>query len=586
MPIFEDDTGIVSSDANYKQMFEPYIEQLSTTSIKVTVIKLGMPAAFNLSIADPTSFKFTYQRMISRNNSGGYTATTVTDPTSSKTITGLVEGALYKITTQAIGPSSEGNKITVYFKLKGKSSNPSIVKDAANAKDKVQKIGGTSFLELQGGKYIDDKYTLAYRSFNAVQIPTVTQVPLSAQAKESLRDLAPSYPNGPYYYSFGTAFFFPPLKVYEPQEAGFGFFISDDAASGYYITFATSGTASAKSTNPIRIMKVIGKQIKVLEDSQRGAAATLDTLFSGSVHNVDIKVKVGAASSSGKADETITITVYINGFEITATDTNSSDPYNKILPVTKNVALLAASGKVSFDYAYATSIKKEQYDIQSVNNLYNGRFSSDYLLTQYGDILYNANNDDDTVIQKDESFDEFGTVARELIKREVTFGSGASMPNRWTLGGNANVSILAESRSHFKASAFVLNNTSTVVPLADEGVNAFGIFGYKVGFSGDIEYDTEPVSEYSVKEPAIFESTWLQNEDDVKELADWIRGKVVNKAKIINMTVFGNPVISVGDIITVNYPYQGFTGTEKIIVTHVNHTYNNGLETSIKGRTI
>lgn len=585
MGAWDDNAGIVSSDANYKQMFAPYVEQVSATSINVLLYTLGMPAGFNPAIPAPTSYKFTYQRLVSIKNPGSYPATTVTSATNITTITGLVEGALYKITTQAIGPTSEGNKMSVNFKLTGKTSYPTILKSSTGESSQANKIKGKSYLELTGGNTSDNKYTYAYRDFDAIQVPTASSIVLDPASK--VAETAPSYPNGPYYYSFGTSVSFPPLSVYEPQEAGLGFFLSDKADSGYYVTFATSGTASAGKYNPIRIMKVTGKQIKVLKDNQIGAAATLDTLFSGSVHNVDIKVKVGASSATGKADETITITVYIDGFEIEATDVNSGTaPYNKILPITKKVALLAASGKSSFDYVYATSINADQYNVKSANNLYIGQFSADYLLTQYGDILYDASNDDDTVIKKDAGYDEFGTVAREIIKRDVKFGSGASIPNKWTLGGNTRISILAEDKSHFGSSVFALNNTSTTVPLADGELNSFAVYGYKVGFSGDIEYATDPVSEYAVKEPASFESTWLQNESDVKELADWIRSKVVNKSKIINMNVFGNPLIGVGDIITVNYPYHGFYGTEKIIVTHVTQSYENGLQTTIRGRTI
>jgi hypothetical protein len=52
------------------------------------------------------------------------------------------------------------------------------------------------------------------------------------------------------------------------------------------------------------------------------------------------------------------------------------------------------------------------------------------------------------------------------------------------------------------------------------------------------------------------------------------------------MEVFGNPLISVGDIVTVKYTYQGFAGIEKLIVTSVSHRYSNGLETSITCRTL
>lgn len=580
MPVWEDDLGVTASDANYKQALPPYVEQASTTSINVLVYTIGMPAAFNQSIPAPTSFKFIYQKMLTRGNSGGSSPTIVTSSTNTKTISGLEAGALYKITTQAIGPSSEGNKLTVFFRLKGQDKYPTIIKSTPDSESKVNKIGGQSYLMLKGGKSVDKKYTYCYKDFSAITVPSATQVDLGAQAKTGNRQYAPSYPNQEYHYAFGTSFLFPPLKIYEPQEGGIGFFLSANGESGYYVSFSTSGTASAKSHNPVRIMKVSGKQVTVLQDSQRGKTATLDQLFSGSQQNIDIKVKV--------AGQKINIIVYINGFEIEAEDSNdSTKPYGAILPITQKVGLLAASGEVSFDYIYASNITATQYDNKSAVNLYNQRLSNDFLVTQYGDIFYEDNSEaDDLITPKGTYFDEFGTVAREIVKREVNFGSGASLPNSWTLGGNTNATILSQEKSHFKAGVFVLNNTSTNVPLADAELNSFAVFGSTVGFSGEIEYNTDPISEYAIKEPITFQSTWLQNEDTVKKLAEWIKGEIVNKSKIIEMKVFGNPLISVGDIIYVNYPYQGFNGNEKIIVTHVNHTFNVGLETSIQGRTI
>jgi len=52
------------------------------------------------------------------------------------------------------------------------------------------------------------------------------------------------------------------------------------------------------------------------------------------------------------------------------------------------------------------------------------------------------------------------------------------------------------------------------------------------------------------------------------------------------MEIFGNPLISVGDIVTIKYVYQGLAGTEKFIVTAVQHNYNEGLSTTITCRTL
>lgn len=575
MTRLEDDAYTNPPNNNYRQYFEPTVTQVpgSATSITVRVSRLGMPL-------EPATYSVTYQRVIGRNNTGGYSSTTISDSTNPKTITGLVAGAKYKITTKAIGPAGEqGNSMSVIFKLTDATKTPVMTSTTK----------GVSYLEIQGGTTADNKYNYAYRSFEAVTAPASTQVYLNNGTGDKHRDPAPSYPNGPYYYAFGTSFKFPALIEYQPQEAGIGFFLSDKGEDGYYVTFATSGTAASRGTNPVRIMKVQGKQIKVLKDSQTSNASTLDTLFSGSTHYVDIKVSVGGENNANKDDETVRISVYVNGQEITSSDVNSGAvPYNKILPITNRVSLLAASGKVAFDYVYATDIPIEKYDFDSAYNIYEGQFSDNYLQLQYGDINYLSENAEETATEKElkKSYDEFGTVVREIIKRDVTFGGGASIPNSFTTGGNKRVKMLAENKSHFGAQAFVLNNTSESVPLADEEVNAFAVYGSTIGFSGDIEYFTDPPSEYAVIEPITFESTWLQNEKDVELLADWIKSRIVNKAKIIDMKVFGNPIVSVGDIITVNYPYHKFEGTEKIIVTHVTHSFNEGLETSIKGRTI
>jgi hypothetical protein len=59
--------------------------------------------------------------------------------------------------------------------------------------------------------------------------------------------------------------------------------------------------------------------------------------------------------------------------------------------------------------------------------------------------------------------------------------------------------------------------------LSDQNVNQLSVFGTTIGFSGEIQYSTSPAAEYSTTEPVIFQSTWLQNQDDVKSLADWIK---------------------------------------------------------------
>jgi hypothetical protein len=131
-----------------------------------------------------------------------------------------------------------------------------------------------------------------------------------------------------------------------------------------------------------------------------------------------------------------------------------------------------------------------------------------------------------------------------------------------------------------------MNNTSQTIPLSNGAEASFLLLGNSLGSSGDLEYVTDELNDYVTKEPAVFISSWLQNESDVKSLANWIKSNVINKGRIVNMTIFGNPLVSVGDIVSIKNTYQGLAGTENFIVTEVRHSFSEGLETSITCRTL
>lgn len=555
-----DDGGPVSQ---LYQIFEPDIVKSSSTSITVTISMLGVSGT-------PTTYTVKYQKMLNETTTDG-AEQTQTSSTNGITISGLTADGYYKITTKLSNASGDGNQMQVFYKLSSSTVNPAV---SGSPKPIGEKITAKSFLTLKGGDKADNKYTLAYRNFESIQLGTYTNDTIGEGAfSRTVRDYSAGY------YSFGTSIIFEPLIKYKPQGAGLGFFLNDAADSGYFISLETSPTAAASNTSPVKIFKLKGKQIKKLQDSQKGNRATLDQLFAGTVYNVDVKVKI--------LDKTVTITAYINGFKIEATDTTSGSAKNEILYPTKKVAAIGISGTSKFDYIYADTIDATKYDSDyQTLNFYNGQFSKDFLDLSYGDMLYNATNEDVDMTDKENAFDEFGTVVREMSRRKIQFDSAPAIPIKWTTGGNRLAQIIAQNYDNFKADVIVLNNSSITVPLSDQGINQLSIFGNTIGFSGEIEYSTSPASEYATTEPVIFESNWLQNEKDVKSLADWILGRVVNKAKIVTMKVFGNPLISVGDIITVDYSYQGLTSAQKIIVVKVSHSYREGLETEVVGRTL
>jgi hypothetical protein len=133
---------------------------------------------------------------------------------------------------------------------------------------------------------------------------------------------------------------------------------------------------------------------------------------------------------------------------------------------------------------------------------------------------------------------------------------------------------------------YLINNAGTWVPLDDSSLHSFSVIGNYVVTSGQHEYTDTTVNEYSNPEPVIFQSTWIQKEDDAKAISKWIKDLWSKQQVVVNLQVFGNPLISVGDIITINYPANNFDGTQKFVVMNVNSSFNQGLETSITARTL
>jgi hypothetical protein len=60
----------------------------------------------------------------------------------------------------------------------------------------------------------------------------------------------------------------------------------------------------------------------------------------------------------------------------------------------------------------------------------------------------------------------------------------------------------------------------------------------------------------------------------------------------VDMSIFGNPFLEVGDLIIINYPYQSLSADSSsndyrvFVVLSIEHIYDSGLETSITCRTL
>jgi hypothetical protein len=382
------------------------------------------------------------------------------------------------------------------------------------------------------------------------------------------------------FVSFGTRMFFDSQLNTPEQVGGIGFCLDSTGKNGYYVLVRT--TAFSGLQKDIMVVRVNNNKLTVLKDSQQTSTKTLAGIYAGSSYNIDVLVKKESLKNI--------ITVFINGFKIEAID-SGSDSVNLTIPplsITKNVGLHCGQGVAYFEYLYAKSIDEDVYKNRSLTRgyEYNGVYADDTLSMLFGDLIYNAG---ETAADENGALFEFGTTAREIRKVKESYDdeSRPAVPITFRTALNKYVKILDQRLQPFGAEAYVLNNTSTTVVLDDSNNTSFYVLGNSIRRSGAIDYDTDQSEDSSNKEFVVFESSWIQSEEDAKTLADWIKSSVLNKGRFVDIEVFGNPLISAGDIVSIKYPVLGMSETDtKYLVVRCSLQYSEGVTTTLSCRAI
>jgi hypothetical protein len=549
----------------------PEINFDSTSSISVKVSKASMTT-------EPVNYSVTYYKTDANGVMLAGTSQTVTKTVNPFTIDSLATNQSYGISIKAWDGTRFGNIVYRSFTTPIEYNVAGYTGVVVNT---TQAAAAKSFLRMSNNSNSPKEYSVAYRTFQSITLPTVTSSysGLPSYIQEAIDSYSTSY------YAFGTKMFLESIIDKTKQSAGFGFFVDGQGNNGYYVLIDSTETAGAVNKKEVRICKVKGGDIRVLNDTQKNTVTTLNGVYGGRAYDIDIKVQVNLS--------TVKINVYVNGFLISATDStgvyeddNGKSSVNQILKPTKTISVVCKYGEAMFDYVYGTDISAKAYkDSEFVNNMYRGSFSNDYLNLGFGDIIYNNSIEDDNNL-KPAALDEFGTSVREIRKVSLRYNSAPAYPIKFSTGLNTSVKILGSRLSNFGGETYVLNNSAALTPLNDEQSATFYLYGDTIAPSGTLEYNSDILSDYINQEPVVFESSWLQNLSDVEALGQWIKNNIVNKGKLINLSIFGNPFIAVGDIVSVKYSYQGLDGTQKFIVTNVRHSFNEGLDTEITCRSL
>ena len=278
----------------------PEITFTSTSSISVKISKTNMTV-------EPTSYSVTYYKIDSAGAIVSGTSQTVTKTENPFTISGLSTNQSYGISVKASNGSTFGNGVyrtfatPIEYNVAGYKGTVVDANKAAAAK---------SFLRMSNSSTSPKEYSVAYRTFSAITLPTTTlsYAGIPSYILESINSYSTSH------YAFGTKMFLESIIDRTKQSAGFGFFVDGQGNDGYYILIDSTETAGAVNKKEVRICKVKGGDIRVLNDTQKNTVTSLNGVYGGRSYDIDVKVKVNLSS--------VKINVYINGFLITATDSS------------------------------------------------------------------------------------------------------------------------------------------------------------------------------------------------------------------------------------------------------------------------
>ena len=548
------------------------IKPLSYTSVEINT------DTYNWSV-EPTSYNIYVQKKILSGsawiNDPSYPEVVLTKTVDPFVIDNLIMGATYDFTVNPYFNSSMGYGVQ-QLNYTMPTDGLSIQTFSATPKDfKVAK--SYMALSVTEQDYKLKRYAIASREFPAIVVPTTKTVSKTNGDEYNIG-----------YFSYGTSLVLDNTIENPNQMGGLGFFINNLGQTGYYILIESTSSSAAADKKSVRIVKFVGNKVKPLKEIGTRTESTVEGIYGGRIYNIDVKVKI--------ENRVVNIDAYINGYKVSYQDSTTRAtgkvalPETSIIAPTNKVAVLCGRGEVAFDYVYGNELKDYQYADSTFDlNLYQGQFGNDLINTSFGDLSYIGNYTQDEISsgnKKLTALDEFGTVVREILKVDVKYDTRPSYPIKWSTGINKYASIIGQKVSNFGAQAYMLNNTSTTIPVSNGLEASLYIYGNTLGSSGELEYKTDGLNDYTTAEPVIFQSLWLQNEADVKNLASWIKNNVINKGKLVDMSIFGNPLISVGDIVGIKYSYQGLSGTENFIVTNVKHSYSQGLETQITCRTL
>ena len=132
----------------------------------------------------------------------------------------------------------------------------------------------------------------------------------------------------------------------------------------------------------------------------------------------------------------------------------------------------------------------------------------------------------------------------------------------------------------------IANNSNYVVYIQKEADSAtsvstkFTIWTNEAVVPSDPELIEKIIDPTNADEVVQLDTKWIQSKSAAQKLMKTIESAMSGFANDVTIKMFGNPLLQIGDIITLTYALNGISG-QKYVVTSISQDFSQGLETSI-----
>lgn len=264
------------------------------------------------------------------------------------------------------------------------------------------------------------------------------------------------------------------------------------------------------------------------------------------------------------------------------------------------------NSQATFEYIYGITKPDILYDDEET---FLDRISGGYVGEQWSrDYVYEVRNVRKKFKKKSRKvaqryqqrfFDEFGPIVHEVREFDVKFATdGLPVLESKLFHTNQSQAVCTEYTGDISGAKFIMANTSRQFAvlngedvLTTQGVGTIDqklfVYGRPV-----IQKDSKTVvrrDEWAIRRrgeiETEYQSKWIQNSAEAEALAEWLTTHWTRSDSVLDLEIFGNPLIEIGDIVAVDYQ-EMTAATHKYYVTGIRNSFDAGITTELTLRRV